>query len=117
MPSFTIEGRDYELITLDQLPDMELGELEILEDVGGLDIAALDEGAAVTAKLVIALVFLSMRRANPDATVEDARRAKVSVVEALAAQIANEDGAVPPTPREPSGHQHSKNASAFVPGR
>jgi hypothetical protein len=116
--SFTVEDREYELITLDQLGDMELGDLEILEEVGGLDLGTLDDpdGVPVTVKLVIALTYVSMLRSNPDATPAMARRAKaVGVVGSLAEQVANttSNGAGrPPTTRAPSGRQRSKNASA-----
>jgi hypothetical protein len=120
--TFTVEDREYELITLDQLADMELGELEILEEVGGLDLATLDDpdGVPVTVKLVIALTYLSMLRSNPDATPTMARRAKaVGVVESLAEQVANTTSngeASPPTKRAGNGHPRSKNASASGPG-
>jgi hypothetical protein len=118
MPSFTIEGREYELLTLDQLPDMELGDLEILEDAGGLNVGALEdpEGVPVTVKLVIALVYISMLKSNPSATLEQARRAKIGVLEALAEQVAsdggNGNGAGPPTGRVGSGRPRSKKHSA-----
>jgi hypothetical protein len=110
MPSFTIEGRDYELITLDQLPDMELGDLEILTEFGKIDLEALDD-IKITMPVVIALVLISMRRTNPDATIADARRGKISVLTVLAEQIANSNGAPPPTGRARSGRPRSKNAS------
>lgn len=115
MPSFTIEGRKYELITLDNLSDMELGELEILEEVGGLNVGTISDGVDVTVKLVLALVYISMLRSNPDATVEQARRAKVSVLEALAEEVAND--VVPPTVRAASGRPASKNALASSRGK
>jgi hypothetical protein len=121
--SFTVDGREYELITLDQLADMELGDLEILEEVGGLDLATLDDpdGVPVTIKLVVALTYVSMLKSNPDATLAMARKAKaVGVVESLAEQVANtttNGAASPPTKRAASGHPRSKSASASGPGR
>lgn len=121
MATFTVDGREYELVTLDQLADMELGDLEILEEVGGLDLSTLDDpdGIPVTVKLVIALTYLSMRRSNPDATPELARQAKViGVVGSLAEQVANTNGAAsPPTGRAPNGRRGSRSVSASGRGR
>ena len=97
---------------------------EILEEVGGIDIASLDdpEGVNVTVKLVIALAYLSMLRTNPEATPADARRAKaVGVVGGLAEQVANTtsngDAKRPPTGRARNGRPRSKTASASNRGK
>ena len=104
MPSFVVDGQEYELVSFDQLDDMTLDEVEILEEAG----ASLDSLTAgdvgVTTKLVKGLVLISMRRVNPEATVQDAGRVKLSVLSVLAESVANAEGdAVPPTAPAGSG--------------
>lgn len=104
MASFTVDGVEYELVSLDQMDDLMLDEVEILEEAGASldDLTSGDVG--VTIKLVKGLVLISMRRANPDATIRDAGRVKLSVLSALAEDVANGD-AVPPTAPASSGSQ------------
>jgi hypothetical protein len=115
--SFTVGEKTYELIRLEQLPDMELNELEVLEEVGGINLRELED-IAVTVRLVKALVYVSMRRSDPAATIEDAGHVKLSVLNALAGEVANTNGdaADPPTGRGRSGRRASASASDSSPG-
>lgn len=58
--------------------DMTLGELEEIEETTGLAISALGNG---TAKAMTALIWISERRNNPEFTLDDARKVRISEVE------------------------------------
>jgi hypothetical protein len=117
--TFTLGDVSYGLIGLDEIKDMTLGELEILETQGGLDLNQLDD-VPVTVRLVVALVHVSMLRTNPDAEYADAKLVKVSVLEQLSEVVANStsDDADPPTEQEPEhdGALVSASGSGSSPG-
>lgn len=67
----TLDGEKY------SLEDFELGDLEWLEEY--LD-ASLDDVKALTSmKAAVAFVYIIKRRDNPEFTLEDARKVKLSV--------------------------------------
>jgi hypothetical protein len=49
------------------------GELEELEDLTGVEVSALPTNRLPSQKVQNVLVWLTLRRANPDATLDDAR--------------------------------------------
>ena len=57
--------------------DLDLGEVEFFEEQSGVSLSDLQDGA-MTAKAVIALVCVVKRRENPDYTMDDARKVKLS---------------------------------------
>lgn len=57
--------------------DLTLGEVEFFEEESGLTLADLQSGA-MTTKAVTALVCAVKRRENPDYTMDDARKVKLS---------------------------------------
>jgi hypothetical protein len=63
-------------ITID-LDDMELGESEFFEEVTGKRLDEMGDGE-LTTKAIIALVTISQRRTNPDYSLDDARKVKIS---------------------------------------
>ena len=63
-----IAGKDY---TLD---DLTLGEIEEFETAMGTTMAAVD---LTSAKALVHLVYLVMRRENPEYTMDDARQIKL----------------------------------------
>ncbi len=65
-----LEGKVY------KIDDFELGELEWLEDELG---CTLDEIPATSMKAAVRFVYLIKHRDNPDFTMDDARKLKVSV--------------------------------------
>lgn len=100
MPSFTIEGREYELLTLDDFDDLTLDEVTVLEETAGINMSdfASKDGVSVSAKLLTGLLLISMQRVNPAATKKQAGSIKVSVLNTLMEAVANsEDDADPPT--------------------
>ena len=66
-------------ITID-VNDLELGEVEFLEDESGLSLYELQDGN-MTSKAVIAIVCLVKRREDPNYTMDDARKVKLSELE------------------------------------
>jgi len=62
-------------ITFD-VESMSLGEVEQFEEISGVDITHLD-GGALSVKAMIALVYISEHRQNPEYTIDDARRVKI----------------------------------------
>lgn len=72
--TITIEGKDH------RLDDFELGDLEWLEEYLG---TTLDDGKALASmKAAVGFVYLVKHKENPDFTIEDARRIKLSVFDA-----------------------------------
>lgn len=72
-------------ITVDLDPnDLTLGEIEDLEGAGGVPFGVLmkqlDE-QTFSSRALTALVWVAMRRKDPDFTLEDARRVKIGQVE------------------------------------
>lgn len=63
-------------ITID-LDDLTLGEMDDFEKASGIGVQDLQDGSMPT-QAVIALVWLSQRRANPKYTIEDARKVRMS---------------------------------------
>lgn len=62
--------------------EMELGELEDFEEVSELEMqAVLDGTQTLTVKAITALVWIHKRRSDPDFTLEDARKTKLSTVD------------------------------------
>lgn len=69
----SIEGKNYDL----DPDDLELGEVEIIEDLMG---AAISEVDFTRAKAVTALVYILKRREDPKFTLDMARRVKLSAI-------------------------------------
>lgn len=65
-----LEGKSY------RIDDFELGELEWLEDELGV---ALDEINASSMKAALRFVYIIKKRDNPDFTLDDARKLKLSI--------------------------------------
>ena len=113
MAGFTVDGVEYELLSFDNLDDFTLGDLRVLEEDGGLSLSALTAGEIqITARLVIALILLSMRRVNPAAVMSDAERVPMTVLEQLMAASASPaaveeagDALPPSTAAEAAGTQ------------
>ena len=61
--------------------DLTLGEVEELEAVTGMTIEDFGPGMKFTAKIALAFVYLTEKRKNPDYTLDDARKVKVSELE------------------------------------
>jgi hypothetical protein len=66
-----------ETIQID-INDLDLGELEEFENIAGVPASSLANG--ISAKAMTALVYVSMKRTDPTATVEQARKVKLSAV-------------------------------------
>lgn len=60
------------------LNDLTIGDLEDFEDIVGVAFEDAQAGRFRSIKAVKALVFLTMRRTNPDFTIEDARKFKIT---------------------------------------
>lgn len=59
--------------------DLTIGDLEDFEEIVGASIDdAFQDGKSVSTKTLKAVVFITKRRDNPDFTLEDARKVKVS---------------------------------------
>jgi hypothetical protein len=71
---FTMDGKSYDI------DDFELGDLEWLEDHIGMPLTA--DGALNSMKTMVGFVYLIKRRDDPNFTVEDARKIKLSVLDA-----------------------------------
>lgn len=67
---------DDDTIVLD-LPSMTLGELEVVEEIAGLDGVQSMMFGPMTPKALIAAAYVVKRRDHPDFTLEDARAVKV----------------------------------------
>lgn len=63
-------------ITID-VNDLELGEVEFFEEESGLTLGDLQSGV-MTTKAIVALVCVIKRRDNPDFSMDDARKVKLS---------------------------------------
>lgn len=63
-------------LTID-LDDMSLGEIVDFEDASGSLIGSIDE-SNLSARELVALVWIAQRRTDPDFTFDDAREVKVS---------------------------------------
>ena len=70
--------------------DLTLGEVEFFEQESGLSLGDLQEGR-MTAKAVTALVCLVKRRDEPDFTMDDARKVKLSEFDVTADPTTGED--------------------------
>jgi hypothetical protein len=90
MAEFTVDDVTYQMVSLDDIEQLTLGELEIIEEVGQTSLAEFAEGN-IGSKAMIALVLVAMRRVDPAATVEMARKAKVGDLAKIG------DDAVPPS--------------------
>lgn len=60
------------------LADLTLGEVEEFEEITELALSNFGEGKPFPAKALVALVYLTKRRADPAFTIEDARRVRIS---------------------------------------
>lgn len=66
------------------LDDVSLGDIEDFEDYTGMSFAVLDQvkdpekAASMSAKVFTGMALLALRHENPDATIEEARKVKVS---------------------------------------
>lgn len=72
---FHIEGKTYDL------DDFEFGELEWLEDHVGGSLMGNDGENLFSMKAMLGFVYLIRRRDNPDFTLDDARKIKLSTVQ------------------------------------
>lgn len=70
---------DDETIVLD-LEAMDLGEMAMIEEVAGPEAAQLMMAGRMTAKAILAVVYVIKRRDNPAFTLEDAKAIKVSAL-------------------------------------
>ena len=101
--TFSVDGVEYELVSLDSIHDFTLGDLRVLEEEGGLKLSDLVDGdVGITTRLILALVLLSMRRVNPAASLADAEKVSIGVLESLAGDVATDEAdveadAVPPS--------------------
>lgn len=64
-------------LTVD-LDDLTLGDLDEFEDISGQTFDQAQEGRFRSIKALIALVYLTKRKADPAFTLDDARNAKVT---------------------------------------
>lgn len=71
---------DDDAIVLD-LPSMTLGELEVVEEIAGLDGVKSMMFGPMTPKALIAAAYVVKRRDHPDFTIEDARAVKVTALQ------------------------------------
>lgn len=71
--------------------DLELWEMEEFEELCGVALADVVNGAPVPIRATAALVFIVKRKSDPTFTYEDARRVKLSEV----AEILNPTSAAP----------------------
>lgn len=60
--------------------DLTLGEVEVFEELSGQSIEDL-MGGSITTKALLALITVTQRRENPDYSMDDARRVKISELE------------------------------------
>ena len=90
MRSFTVDGVDYPLVTQKELT---FGELELVEETAGQSLGEIDK--TPTTRALMAFVLVSMRRVNPAATLDDVRKAGITVLDAIAAE--DEADADPPS--------------------
>lgn len=77
----TLEGEQH------RLEDFELGELEWLEDHIGTNLD--DEAAMRSMKAAVGLVYLIKHREDPEFTLEDARKIRLSVFDEPQAENGN----------------------------
>lgn len=71
---FTMDGKSYDI------DDFELGDLEWLEEHIGMPLT--DDRALGSMKTMVGFVYLIKRRDNPQFTLEEARKTKLSVLSA-----------------------------------
>lgn len=90
MPNFTVDGVEYPLVTQRELT---FGELELIEEVAGQPLGEIE--SKPTTKALMAFVLVSMRRVNPDASLDDVRKAGVTVLDGVAGEA--EADADPPS--------------------
>ena len=67
----------------DFIQDMELGEIELIEEATGLTIAAIlrqFETSDYSATVLIAIVWLALKRDDPEATMDTARKVKLTQI-------------------------------------
>jgi len=62
------------------ISDLTLGEVEQFEEITGLAMSNFGEGKPFPAKALVALVYLTQRRSDPDYTLEDARGVHISAL-------------------------------------
>lgn len=84
--TITFEGKEH------SLDDFELGDLEWLEEYLGTTLA--DEKAMGSMKAAVAFVYLIKRQDDPEFTLEQARKTKMSVFN----DVTDSDGARPKRP-------------------
>lgn len=70
--SLTIDGKEYEF------DDLELGELEWLEDYIGKPLTDLNNLSSVKAS--VGIIYIVRRRENPEFTLDDARKTKMTAI-------------------------------------
>ena len=88
----TPEPDDNEILEFD-VNSLTLGEAESLEDIIGRDHMRTLERGDPSIKALVALVYVMKRRDNPDFTLDDARRLKVTAIRATAVDDPKETGA------------------------
>ena len=75
-------------INLNDLDDMTLGEVEVLEERSGFSMAEWSGPAVQSMKFIRALVFVTLKRDNPDVTWEETGDIRLSDFAAMAADDA-----------------------------
>ena len=64
--------------------DLTIGEMCDFEDISGVPIGAMQAGS-VSTRMLLAMVYITERRANPAFTLEDAKRVRISDVDMASA--------------------------------
>jgi len=97
--SFRVDGKTYSIAQ-----DADLGEITDAEDAFGIDMAT-----ATTMKKTMAIMWISIKRVNPDVEIDEIRGIPLSVV----SEIAEEADAVPPAvkPGEPKSISGERSAA------
>lgn len=62
------------------ISDLTLGEAEEFEEITGLALSNFGEGKPFPAKAIVALVYLTQHRTDPDFTLDDARGVRMSAL-------------------------------------
>ena len=64
------------------LEHLTLGEMIDIEDIAGVPMGDLGSGAALSAKAMLAMVYVTLRRDHPDVTLDDVKGLDVSLLSA-----------------------------------
>lgn len=61
--------------------DFTLGEVELIEDISGQTVSAIAGGSGISAKAMTAMVYVHLKRTDPEVTLDDVRAMRLSTVE------------------------------------